>query len=146
MSWSSRAKPVGIPVTGTTLELGQDLLAQPQPVTLHLVTDTFSEARQTKNVLADTDEGDQRNKIVVGARLDSVAEGPGINDNGSGSAFNLELAIAMAKKNIKPENRVRFAWWGAEESGLVGATRYVAAISDEEFAKIARYQSHATGA
>ena len=43
----------------------------------------------------------------------------------------------MAKKNIKPANRVRFAWWGAEESGLVGATRYVAAISDEEFAKIA---------
>jgi Zn-dependent M28 family amino/carboxypeptidase len=43
----------------------------------------------------------------------------------------------MAKHRIRPENRVRFAWWGAEESGLVGATRYVAAISDEEFAKIA---------
>ena len=74
---------------------------------------------------------------IVGSHLDSVTEGPGINDNGSGSAFNLELAIAMAKKNIKPENRVRFAWWGAEESGLVGATRYVAAISEEEFDKIA---------
>ena len=74
---------------------------------------------------------------IVGSHLDSVPEGPGINDNGSGSAFNLELALQMAKQNIKPDNRVRFAWWGAEESGLVGATRYVAAISDEEFDKIA---------
>jgi Zn-dependent M28 family amino/carboxypeptidase len=66
-----------------------------------------------------------------------VLEGPGINDNGSGSGFNLELALQMAKNKIRTENRVRFAFWGAEESGLVGATRYVAAISDEEFAKIA---------
>ena len=41
------------------------------------------------------------------------------------------------ERRFAPENRVRFAFWGAEESGLVGATRYVAAISDEEFAKIA---------
>ena len=74
---------------------------------------------------------------IVGSHLDSVLEGPGINDNGSGSAFNLELALQMAKNKIRTENRVRFAFWGAEESGLVGATRYVAAISDEEFAKIA---------
>ena len=74
---------------------------------------------------------------IVGSHLDSVLEGPGINDNGSGSAFNLELAVQMAKNRIRTENRVRFAFWGAEESGLVGATRYVAAISDEEFAKIA---------
>ena len=74
---------------------------------------------------------------IVGSHLDSVLEGPGINDNGSGSAFNLELALQMAKNRIRTENRVRFAFWGAEESGLVGATRYVAAISDEEFAKIA---------
>jgi Zn-dependent M28 family amino/carboxypeptidase len=74
---------------------------------------------------------------MAGAHLDSVPEGPGINDNGTGSAFNLELAIQMAKQKIKPANRVRFAWWGAEESGLVGATRYVAAISDEAFAQIA---------
>jgi Zn-dependent M28 family amino/carboxypeptidase len=74
---------------------------------------------------------------IVGSHLDSVPEGPGINDNGSGSAFNLELAIQMKKQHIKPANRVRFAWWGAEESGLVGATRYVAAISDEAFAQIA---------
>ena len=35
-----------------------------------------------------------------------------------------------------PRNPVRFAFWGAEEAGLVGSTRYVAALSDEEGAKI----------
>ena len=53
---------------------------------------------------------------LVGSHLDSVAEGPGINDNGTGSAFNLELALQMAKM-AAPANKVRFAWWGAEESG-----------------------------
>ena len=91
----------------------------------------------SSNVLADTAGGNPDNVTIVGSHLDSVPEGPGINDNGSGSAFNLELAIQMKKQHIKPTNRVRFAWWGAEESGLVGATRYVAAISDEEFAQIA---------
>ena len=73
----------------------------------------------------------------MGSHLDSVTEGPGINDNGSGSAFNLELAIQMKKHKIRPANRVRFAWWGAEESGLVGSTRYVEAISDADFAQLA---------
>ena len=29
----------------------------------------------------------------------------------------------MAK--VKPTNKVRFAWWGAEESGLLGSSYYV---------------------
>ena len=51
---------------------------------------------------------------MAGAHLDSVQDGAGINDNGSGSAALLETAIQMAK--VKPNNTVRFAWWGAEES------------------------------
>jgi Zn-dependent M28 family amino/carboxypeptidase len=50
-----------------------------------------------------------------------VPEGPGINDNGTGSAFNLELAIPLAKM-AAPANKVRFAFWGAEEEGLLGST------------------------
>jgi Zn-dependent M28 family amino/carboxypeptidase len=66
-----------------------------------------------------------------------VLRGPGINDNGSGSAAILETAIQMAK--VTPRNKLRFAWWGAEESGLVGSNAYVAGLSAEEKQKIALY-------
>jgi len=55
----------------------------------------------------------------------------------SGSAAILETALQMAK--VKPRNKLRFAWWGAEEAGLVGSTAYVAGLSDEAKAKIALY-------
>ena len=127
---------VTIPAVGISFAEGQRL-AGLAGATGQIIVTAESDRRKSTNILADTRGGDPDNVTIVGSHLDSVTEGPGINDNGSGSAFNLELALAMAKKNIKPENRVRFAWWGAEESGLVGATRYVAALSDEEFAKIA---------
>jgi Zn-dependent M28 family amino/carboxypeptidase len=127
---------VTIPAVGISFAEGQRL-AGLSGATGQVVVTAESDRRKSTNILADTRGGDPNNVTIVGSHLDSVTEGPGINDNGSGSAFNLELALAMAKKRIKPENRVRFAWWGAEESGLVGATRYVAALSDEEFEKIA---------
>jgi Zn-dependent M28 family amino/carboxypeptidase len=74
---------------------------------------------------------------MAGAHLDSVLAGPGINDNGSGSAAILETAIYMAK--LKTENTVRFAWWGAEESGLVGSANYVNGLSQSEKDRIALY-------
>jgi Zn-dependent M28 family amino/carboxypeptidase len=89
------------------------------------------------NVIAESREGDPNNVVVAGAHLDSVQRGPGINDNGSGSAAILETAIQMAK--VKPRNKLRFAWWGAEEAGLVGSTAYVAGLSAEDKAKIALY-------
>ena len=77
----------------------------------------------TTNVIAETTSGDPNNVIVVGAHLDSVGVGPGINDNGSGSATILEIAEQMTK--VKPRNKVRFIWFGAEESGLLGSEAYV---------------------
>ncbi len=74
---------------------------------------------------------------MAGAHLDSVLRGPGINDNGSGSAALLETAIKMAK--VKPVNKVRFAWWGAEEAGLIGSNSYVVGLSAEARQKIALY-------
>jgi Zn-dependent M28 family amino/carboxypeptidase len=74
---------------------------------------------------------------MAGAHLDSVQAGPGVQDNGSGSAAILETAVQMAK--VKPVNTVRFAWWGAEESGLVGSTAYVNGLSQEELDQIALY-------
>jgi Zn-dependent M28 family amino/carboxypeptidase len=73
---------------------------------------------------------------VQGSHLDSVVPGPGINDNGSGSAYNLEAAIQLAKHHIKPRNTIRFAWWGAEEEGLLGSQHYVDSLDDAERARI----------
>jgi Zn-dependent M28 family amino/carboxypeptidase len=89
------------------------------------------------NVIAESKDGDPNNVVMAGAHLDSVQRGPGINDNGSGSAALLEVAEQMAK--VKPRNKVRFAWWGAEEAGLVGSTAYVNGLSADELAKITLY-------
>ncbi len=121
---------VNIPAIGTDTALGASL----DGTTLHIATDTASEIRTSYNVLADTG-GDPDNVIVVGAHLDSVPGGPGIQDNGSGSAANLEVAVQMA--NVDPINMVRFAWWGAEESGLLGSTHYVNNLSEAELDQIA---------
>jgi Zn-dependent M28 family amino/carboxypeptidase len=74
---------------------------------------------------------------VVGAHLDSVPEGPGINDNGSGTATILETALQISKLGIEPTNRVRFAFWGAEEFGLLGSEYYVENLPDKELNEIA---------
>ena len=127
-----------ISVTSVTQDVGQQLAALvPGGLVMRLKTDTFRGTATTSNVFAETTSGDPNNVVVVGAHLDSVNAGPGINDNGSGSAALLEVAEQMAK--VKPRNMVRFAWWGAEESGLVGSTYYVNNLSPEEQAKIALY-------
>jgi Zn-dependent M28 family amino/carboxypeptidase len=77
--------------------------------------------------------------IVVGAHLDSVPEGPGINDNGSGSAAVLEAASRLAREPTQPRVRVRFAFWGAEELGLVGSRHHVETLSEEERRHIVLY-------
>jgi Zn-dependent M28 family amino/carboxypeptidase len=128
---------VTIPAVGISYAEGDRLANEADPTVGQVVVHAKSDQRKSTNILADTRSGDPDNVIIVGSHLDSVTEGPGINYNGSGSAFNLELALQLAKNKIRTENRVRFAWWGAEESGLVGATRYVAAITDEAFAQIA---------
>ncbi len=91
--------------------------------------DRVNETRTTYNVLAETPTGDPNNVVVVGAHLDSVPRGPGINDNGSGSAGVLEIAEAVAGRDIEPRNKLRFAFWGAEEFGLLGSRHYVGQLS-----------------
>ena len=89
------------------------------------------------NVIADWPGGDPNQVLMAGAHLDSVQDGAGINDNGSGSAAVLETAIQMAK--VKTPNKVRFAWWGAEESGLLGSEHYVGELSQAQADDIALY-------
>ena len=89
----------------------------------------------TQNVIAETKTGDADNVIVVGAHLDSVGPGSGINDNGSGSAALLEMARHINKMKLR--NKVRFIWFSAEESGLLGSEAYVASLDDTQRSKIA---------
>lgn len=127
------AEPVGIPAVTVSYDDGVALTAAGTEV--RLTTETMTEERSTSNVTAETAGGNPNEVVLVGSHLDSVPDGAGINDNGTGSAFNLELAVQLAKL-AAPTNRVRFAWWGAEEEGLVGSTHYVTELSDAEFDKI----------
>ncbi len=127
-----------ISVTAVTQDVGAELVSLvPDGLTMRLKTDTFRGQATTSNVIAETPGGNPDNVVMVGAHLDSVNAGPGIQDNGTGSAAILEVAEAMAK--VKPVNKVRFAWWGAEESGLVGSTFYVNDLTQEQQDQIALY-------
>jgi len=128
----------GIPTVGMTFELGNEL-AGTAGLRLRMFTDTTITPTTTENLLAETPGGDPDNVVIAGGHLDSVPEGPGINDNGSGTMALLEIAQQIDRLNIKPKNKIRFAFWGGEEAGLRGSNHYVADISDEEFEKIALY-------
>ena len=86
-------------------------------------------------MIAETRGGDPNKVVVVGAHLDSVGVGPGINDNGSGSAAILEMAEQL--RGVFPKNKIRFIWFSAEESGLLGSQAYVDSLPATERRKIA---------
>lgn len=91
------------------------------------------------NLIAEWPRGDANNVIMAGGHLDSVTAGAGINDNGSGSAALLEIALTVSRLNYTPDKRLRFGWWGAEERGLVGSTFYVNNLPTAERARIKAY-------
>ncbi|MEU8123717.1 M20/M25/M40 family metallo-hydrolase [Spirillospora sp. NPDC049024] len=132
-------KPYGIPVVGPTNAVGKALVQQAQNggVTLRVKTDTLNDRRKAANVVADTKRGRADNVVVVGAHNDSVTAGPGINDDGSGTATLLEMAKQINKLGSKVHNKVRFAFWGAEEEGLLGSQYYVDNLPEAERAKVA---------
>ena len=130
-----------IPVIGTSFAVGEGLYSQLQAgetVVVRVFTDGETRTDQpTANLIAKTKTGRTDRQVVVGAHLDSVYGGPGINDNGSGSGQNLEIALQMARLGIQPRNQVVFAWWGAEESGLIGSQYYVDQLSKKQIKDIA---------
>jgi hypothetical protein len=126
-----------IPVVGASFAHGVALAA---PGSTAFVEVLPAETRTDFNVIAELEGRNPDNVVMAGAHLDSVIEGPGINDNGSGSAALLETALMMAKLN--PENTLRFAWWAAEEQGLVGSTDYVEGLSEAERERIALYLNY----
>ncbi|KAF5002717.1 hypothetical protein FDECE_10547 [Fusarium decemcellulare] len=105
---------------------------------VNLNVDMLTEDRETWQIIADTKQGDPNNIVMLGAHLDSIQEGPGINDNGSG--VSALLAIAESFKKYKGfKNKVRFAFWGAEESGMIGSLYYLKNLSQKEISKIRFY-------
>jgi Zn-dependent M28 family amino/carboxypeptidase len=126
-----------VPTAGVSKADGDTLAGRAgAPVTLVLATTI--EERQSRNVIAQTTTGDVNNVVMAGAHLDSVPEGPGINDNGSGTAALLETAVQLGGAPVVT-NAVRFAFWGAEEEGLIGSTAYVGGLSEADREKISLY-------
>ncbi|NES13508.1 MULTISPECIES: M28 family peptidase [Micromonospora] len=91
------------------------------------------------NLIAEWPQGPADQVIMFGAHLDSVSAGPGINDNGSGSATLLENALVLASQNPAMTKRVRFAWWNGEEQGLQGSKYYVGQLSSTQKGYIKAY-------
>jgi aminopeptidase Y len=94
----------------------------------------------TNNIVAQTSAGDPDNCVMLGAHSDSVTEGPGINDDGSGTISLLEVATQLTKFNVT--NCVRFAWWAGEEEGLLGSDYYVASLPKKENQKIRLFMDY----
>ena len=91
--------PVTIPAATTSFAVGEELagLAGAGEARLRIAVEATTAAAQTANVIAETEDGSADSVVVIGAHLDSVAAGPGINDNGSGTATILEIALQLAQ-------------------------------------------------
>jgi Zn-dependent M28 family amino/carboxypeptidase len=132
---------VDIPVVEATYDVG---VAISEGAAVSVAAETEIDTRTTQNVIADLPGVNPDNVVMAGAHLDSVPEGPGINDNGTGSASLLSIALALGDNTkYTPQNTLRFAWWGAEESGLVGSTNYVFhpefGLTEAEYEALALY-------
>lgn len=130
-----------VPVGIIPLDVGESWrarLAAGEDVSVTLLVDAVSETRETWNVIVETKQGDPNKVIMLGAHLDSVQKGAGINDDGSGTAALLEIMTALRYYDGYP-HKIRFAWWGAEESGLVGSLYYTSQLSAADVKKIKYY-------
>ena len=127
-----------IPAAGVSGEAADALLAAARGGgTARLATRARTTSAPTRSVVAELAGSDPDAVVMLGAHLDSVLDGPGINDDGSGVAALLEIARALG--GTRPRATVRLAFWSGEELGLHGSYRYVTALSDEERRAIVAY-------
>lgn len=124
---------LGIPLVGASFADGISLAQAGSTARVSAESVT----RTSENVIAESQTGDPNHVVMIGAHLDSVVDGPGINDNASGSAAILETAVMM--RRAEPVNMVRLAFWGAEELGLIGSTAYLDGLSSAERDAISLY-------
>ena len=128
---------VQIPVLVVSSQVASELanLAQLGTVRVRIVLSVATRQTRAANVIADL-PGRKSGVVLLGGHLDSVASGPGINDNGSGTALVLEVARQARRLHLRPKHGLRFAFWGGEELGLIGSTSYVAGLSPARRARI----------
>jgi Zn-dependent M28 family amino/carboxypeptidase len=120
---------LAIPAVFASYAVGAELAAASNP-TVRLKTSGVNKDRFFPQVVAETKHGSSKHMVLAGAHLDSVPAGPGINDDGSGTSWQLDLAESVAK--LHPKNKIRFLWFGGEEDGLVGSQYYAAHLSQSE--------------
>jgi Zn-dependent M28 family amino/carboxypeptidase len=128
---------LAIPAVFSSFDVGNELyqaVKAAQNPTVHLQTNGVNLDRFFPQVIAETKKGDPNHVVLAGAHLDSVPAGPGINDDGSGTSWQLDLAEEVAK--LKPKNKIRFMWFGGEEDGLVGSQYYAANLTQAEVNRI----------
>jgi Zn-dependent M28 family amino/carboxypeptidase len=132
-------RPAKIPALSLANSVGEELArsAEAGPVRVRVQTHVAVRKPVTANVLADLRGVENGPPLLLGAHLDSIESGPGINDNGSGVATVLELATDARRLGLRPRQPVRFAFWAAEEAGLVGSTRYVKRLGSDADREIA---------
>ena len=126
-----------IPVVGISFDSGE-ILSENVGSDVQLQVESEMITLTTENIFAELSSGDENNIVLVGGHLDSVFAGPGINDNGTGTAAILSIADWLVQNQLSIKNRIRFAWWGAEEVGLIGSSYFVQ-NSPDEVAKIRAY-------
>jgi Zn-dependent M28 family amino/carboxypeptidase len=127
-----------IPAVGASLPAAQALVdAAGASLTARLVTEASAPIVTTRSIIAELPGREPDRVVMLGAHLDSVVDGPGINDNGSGVAALLELADAL--RGTVPAATIRLAFWTAEELGLRGSTQYVGDLSTAELGAIEVY-------
>jgi Zn-dependent M28 family amino/carboxypeptidase len=127
-----------IPAVVSSYAVGEELYTlakNGQHPKVNLSTFGVEQEKLYPNVVAETKRGDANHTVLAGAHLDSVPAGPGVNDDGSGTAFQLELAEQLAKPGTPPRNKIRFLWFGGEEDGLVGSRYYASHMSAADVAK-----------
>jgi Zn-dependent M28 family amino/carboxypeptidase len=132
---------ITVPVLDTAYDDGVARLGS-GPVSMS--ADTTIDTTTTENVIGDLPGVNPDNVVMAGAHLDSVDDGPGINDNGSGSATLLTVAVELGRNRMYvPQNTLRFAWWGAEESDMIGSDNYIFhpefGLTDPEYFALALY-------
>ncbi|KAK2038840.1 peptidase family M28 [Colletotrichum somersetense] len=130
------------PIVGITQTEGQAFLASlkaGKDIKVHLDLLSVVEERTNYNVIAETKGGDHNNVLMIGGHADSVFNGPGVNDDGSGTVGVLTVAKALSQFATK--NAVRVAFWGAEEYGKLGSYFYVKQLnsSTSELLKVRAY-------
>jgi Zn-dependent M28 family amino/carboxypeptidase len=108
----------------------------------YFTVERSGEEFETFSVIAETAGGSADNVIMLGAHLDGVLDSAAINDNASGVAALLVAAEQLSERD-EPTNKVRFAWWGAEEfRGTPGSRSYVEDLAEndgDELDNIAAY-------